>query len=267
LRPISAFVLDCGLSISEVNSILRIAAVHTARARQLDDSDRVNISGIAAITGIPRGEVSRILNSGGNLTIGAIERHQNVTSRILTAWHRDPRFLTSDHRPRGLKIFGSGPTLESLVRMHGQGIPIRAILDELRRVGAIQLLTSSQKILAKASVAIGPRITRKRIKCLDSAAMDLFSQLLSPGTDTFVERVSGGRVWSGPAPLVRTKSGANAIGLLGELQSKLTRKQAKRGRENTTKLAHLNITIVYMEAPAHLVKRSSKIRRNLRRKH
>ncbi len=74
LDPLSAFIVDCGLSVSEVNSILRTAAVHTAAARQLKDSDRVNISGIAAVTGISRGEVSRILHSGGTRFVICVKR-------------------------------------------------------------------------------------------------------------------------------------------------------------------------------------------------
>ena len=150
LRPLSTFVFDCGLSISEVNLILRTAAVQSAAVRQLQDSNRVNISGIAAITGIPRGEVSRILKSRGSFTaIGETQVRQNITSRILSAWHCDPDYLTADRRPRDLKIFGGGPTFESLVRAYGQGIPVRAILDELKRVGAVQVLASSQKIFRR----------------------------------------------------------------------------------------------------------------------
>ena len=187
LRPLSAFVLDCGLSISEVNSMLRMVVVHTASTRQLEHGNRVNISGIAAITGIPRGEVSRILNSSGNPTIRPTRRHQIVTSRILSAWHRNPQFLTADHRPRVLKIFGGGRTFESLVRIYGQGIPVRAILDELTRVGAIQLTASSQKILPKMTVPINPSTTHKKIRNFDTATEKLFSDLMS-SDDAFVER-------------------------------------------------------------------------------
>jgi hypothetical protein len=193
LRPLSAFAFDCGLSIGEVNLILRTAAAQSAAVRQLENSNRVNISGISALTGIPRGEVSRILNCSGSLTTGAIQGRQNITGRILSAWYCDPRYLTADRRPRNLKIFGSGPTFESLVKAHGQGIPIRAILDELERVGAVRLLASSQKILPKMPLAINARITHKRIRQVDAATDNLFLCL-----------------WSGRVPRVRGKSGPNA---------------------------------------------------------
>jgi hypothetical protein len=265
LRPLSAFALDCGLSMSEVNLILRTAAVQSAAFRQLENSSRVNISGIAAITGIPRGEVSRILNPGGDPRIGAIQGRQNITSRILSAWHCDPDYLTAARRPRNLKLFGSGSTLESLVRTYGHGIPVRAILDELKRVGAVRLLTSSQKILPKMPLAINPRITLKKIRDFDATTDDLVLCLLSPTDGSFVEKVSGTRVWSGRVSPVRSRIGTNAIALLRELQTKLAVKQAKHRPEDTEKVAHLSVKIVYEEGNAQLVKHTLKSRRNFHR--
>jgi len=264
LRSLSTFASDCGLSISEVNLILRTAAVQGAAARQLENSNRVNISGISALTGIPRGEVSRILNSSGNLTTRVIQGRQNITSRILSAWHCDPHYLTASRRPRNLKIFGGRPTFESLVRTYGQGIPIRAILDELKRVGAIQLLTSSQKILPKMPLAINPRITYKKIRDLDATTDNLFLRLLSP-SDAAFERVSGTKVWSGSVPRIRREFGPNAISLVRELQTKLAPRKANHRHEDAQTVSRLSMTIVYTEAYDQLAKHSLKSRRNLHR--
>jgi hypothetical protein len=264
-RPLSAFLIDCGLSISEANLILRTAAVQSAAMRQLENSNRVNISGIAAITGIPRGEVSRILNSSGSLTIGAIKGRQNITSKILSAWHRDPNYLTASRRPRNLKIFGVGPTFESLVRKYGQGIPVRAVLDELKHVGAIQLLASSQKIIPRMSLAINPRITYKKIRDLDATTDDLFLRLRSFSDSAFVEKMSGTKVWSGRVPLIRRKFGPNAMALLRELQTELALKKAKHHPEDEQHMARLSVKIVYSEARAELAKHSLKSRRNFHR--
>src|SRR5580698_9197533 len=60
LEPLVGFVLDSGLSTHEWHSILRESAVRTVAAKQMEVARRVNISGIAASTGIPRAEISRI---------------------------------------------------------------------------------------------------------------------------------------------------------------------------------------------------------------
>jgi hypothetical protein len=245
--------------------MLRTAAVQGAAVRQLESSNRVNISGIAAITGIPRGEVSRILNRNGSVVIRERKGRQNITSKILSAWHCDPNYLTASRRPRNLKIFGGGPTFESLVRRYGQGIPIRAVLDELKHVGAIQLLTSSQKILPKMPLAINPRISYKKIRDLDATIDDLFLCLPSLSYSASVEKVSGTKVWSGRVPLARRRFGPNAIALLRELQTKLALEKAKHHPEDAQQVAHLSVKIVYREARAQLGKRPLKSRRNLHR--
>jgi Family of unknown function (DUF6502) len=233
--------------------------------RQLEDSNRVNISGIAAITGMPRAEVSRILNSSGSPTTRGIKGRQNITSKILSAWHCDPNYLTASRRPRNLRIFGGGPTFESLVRRYGQGIPIRAVLDELKRVGAIQLLTSSQRIFPNVPLAINPRITYKKIRDLDATADDFFLCLPSFFDSASVEKVSGTKVWSGRVPLARRRFGPNARALLRELQTKLAFKKAKHHPEDAQQVAHLRVKIVYREVRAQLAKHSLKSRRNFHR--
>jgi hypothetical protein len=242
-----------------------MVAVQSAAARQLENSTRVNIAGISAMTGIPRAEVSRILKSSGSLTIGAIERRQNITNRILSGWHSDPHFLTAGGRPRNLKIFGDGATFECLIRKYGQGIPIRAVIDELERVGAIQLVSSSQTMLSKMPIAINPRITDQKIKEFDATVDSLFLNLLGPSNAAFVEKVFGTKVWSGPVPLLRRRAEPNAVALFRELQSKLAKKRAQHRPNETQKVAQLSVTIVYKEAGAQLVKTSLKSRRNFSR--
>lgn len=262
LRPLAAFACDCGLSMIEVNTIFRKAAVQSAAARQLEVSNRVNNSGIAVMTGIPRGEVSRILSSIGRSDVVAVEGRQNIASRILSAWHCDPEFLTASRLPRDLKIFGHGATFERLVKVYGQGIPIRAILDELKRVGAIQLLTSSQTILPKMRFAINPRVTIKKIKTLEAIIEEVSLCLLIPSDGAFE---AGTKVWSGRGPLVRRKLATKAVALVRELGTRLTLKDVKRQNDDTQKVAHLSVRIVYGKADDKSGKRPMQSRRNFHR--
>jgi len=131
LRPLVEFVLDSGLNTHAMHSILREAAVRVVAARQMEIAPKVNISGIAASTGIPRAEISRILKASPSSAETVADRQQQATNRILAAWHQDPKFTTPEGQPADLKIYGRGSTFESLVINHGRGIPSRAILDEL----------------------------------------------------------------------------------------------------------------------------------------
>lgn len=174
LEPLSRLAFDCGFSVNELHSMLREAAVRSAAGRQLEDERRINISGIAATTGISRGEISRILKYGEIATDKVSNGRQSPINRILAAWHSDTRFLTANKLPAELDLYGRGFTFESLVRRHGRGIPVRAIFDELTRIDAVEL-TPSQKIFPKTSVAVNRRITPEVIEAFGGWATDLLS--------------------------------------------------------------------------------------------
>jgi hypothetical protein len=176
LLPISAFALDAGVSVSEVNSLLRRAAVLSAASRQTEHVGRISISGIAATTGMPRAEISRILKSASNEPITYRDRSQQPTNRVLSAWGRDAKFLDSSGRPADLKIYGRGATFDSLVRNYGRGIPTRAMVDELARTGAIEV-RPSMEIRMILPVSITPGITLRHIGALGECATDIYSVL------------------------------------------------------------------------------------------
>src|SRR5258708_26431971 len=102
LEPLVGFVLDSGLSAQELHSILRVAAVRSVAARLMEVARRVNISGIAASTGIPRAEISRILKSRADSSRQNTDRQQQSTNRILAVCHHDPKFPTSRGQPATL---------------------------------------------------------------------------------------------------------------------------------------------------------------------
>ncbi len=209
LAPLSDFALDSGLSIIEVNSLFRQAAVRTAAARQLEDARRVNISGIAAMTGISRAEISGLLKPARRPANRIVEPRQKLTNKILMAWHCDPKFTTANRRPADLKIYGRGATFESLVREHGRGIPIRAILDEMMRSGAIEM-RGSQEIRPTKSVTIGPRITPQSIQSFADRAAKLFSVTLEnlrhPDSSVFIESAARTKISPSSIPRISKRS-------------------------------------------------------------
>jgi hypothetical protein len=175
LEHLARFAVDSGLSVADLNSILRVAAVKSVGSQQQQIGSRANVSSIAASTGIPRGEVSKILKkSYGSLDASRI---QLPTNKILAAWCDDPKFSSANGQPSNLKVFGHGSTFETLVKKHGRGIPLRAILEELARVGAIKVL-NSQTVGLKSFVAIDRRMTPNRIKAFGNLGSKLLSSLL-----------------------------------------------------------------------------------------
>jgi hypothetical protein len=177
LLPLSAFALDAGVSVSDMNSLFREAAVLSAASGQINFGGRINISGIAATTGMPRGEISRILKSSRSAMSKVSDAQLQPVNRVLLAWRRDPRFLNPNGRPSDLAIYGRGKSFDSLVRAYGHGIPTRAMADELTRTGAIEV-AASMKIRMNSSVSTNPGLTPHQIKSLGDRVVDILSNFL-----------------------------------------------------------------------------------------
>jgi len=271
LQPLVGFVLDSGLSIHELHSILREAAVRTAAARQLEVARRVNISGIAASTGIPRAEISRILKSNAHSSRQVADRQQQSTNRILAVWHQDPKFTTAGGKPADLKIYGRGATFEALVKNYGRGIPTRAMLDELIRTGAAEVL-SSGLIRVKTLVAIDRGVTPRVIRSFGDRATELLSTMVqnmrNPESPKFIANVSGSNVSPVILPLFRKELASKGADFLADLHDSLYRETgAEVAKKQRSSRSRVSVTIFYHETTpkAKTKKEAIKRRRNFRR--
>jgi hypothetical protein len=197
--------------------------VRSVATQQLERCHRLNISRIAASTGISRAEISRILKSASKATDRSPAQRQQSTNRVLAAWHQNPNFTNPNGHPADLKLYGRGATFEGLVRRYGGGIPTRAMLDELTRTGAIEI-SASQLVRMKSLVAVERGVTPQVIKAFGDRATELLSTLLqnmrNPQASVFVANVSEARICRDAMPLIRKElatRGANFLADIGDL--------------------------------------------------
>jgi len=244
LEPLTGFAIDAGLGVSELNSIMRHAAVRSVAARQLEVSHRVNISGIAATTGIPRSKIAKILKSSVRTQNESANRQQKPTNRILAAWHESAKFTDCNGQPADLKLYGRGATFETLVKAHGRGLPARAVLDELIRVSAVEVL-SSQKVRAKNSLAVDRGITLRAIRAFGGGVTELLSTILlnirEPESGQFIASESRYSVQPNALALFSKQLSKKTANFLHDVQGRLTEAPSvkkKRGTINVTVLCH-----------------------------
>jgi len=274
LEPLAGFVSDLGFSAVELQSIFREAAVKCAAGRQLEDFDRINISGIAATTGITRSEISRILKAATLATKRAKtsnDGQQQSTSRILAAWHEDPKFAGVDGQPADLQLYGRGMTFEALTKRYGRGIPTRAVFDELIRVGAIELLPT-QKVRVKSYFTVERGMSPRVIKAFGVRASELLSTMLlnmrKPEAPKFVANVSATGISSSLLPLLRKELSGKGADFLVDVQESFSRKPRartpKRPNEESTRVS---VTVFYHESSAPKITKIGAVsrRRNFRR--
>jgi hypothetical protein len=271
LEPLVGFVLDSGLSSEELHLILREAAIRSVAARQLQVAQRINISGIAASTGIPRAEISRILKSSVDSSRQLADRQQQSTNRVLAVWHQDPKFTTPAGKPADLKIYGRGATFETLVRNYGRGIPTRAMLDELTRTGAAEVITS-QIIRVKTSVAVDRGVSARAVRAFGVRVTELMSTMLqnmrNPENPRFIASVSGASISPALLPLFRKELANKGADFLADIHDSIIRETAgMSANRHPSRASRVSVTIFCHETERQTKPAMNTVRkrRNFRR--
>jgi hypothetical protein len=174
LEPLLELMLDAGITVQEFTKILRQRAVRVATRRVVKDLGRQSISRVAITTGLPRSEVTKILNS--QEPVIRIKPRQHPARRVLAAWYDNSHFSTPTGEPAVLPIFGKRRSFERLVDRYGAGIPVRAMLDELTQMNAIERLPD-QRVRAKARVPILTGLSTRSIAAIGDRGRDLLATL------------------------------------------------------------------------------------------
>jgi len=108
-------------------------------------------SRVSILTGMTRKEVQRILKMEADDN-SATTHTQNRAASVVAGWVRDNEF-THGNQPAVLSIDGDGATFSQLVKKYSGDMPVRAILDELVRVGTVECVNDNHvKLLTRAYI-------------------------------------------------------------------------------------------------------------------
>ena len=152
LRPLIRILLRHGVSYGEYAETVKTVFVEVAGKDFRIPGQRQTQSRVAIITGLTRKEVSRISEliekraspSTANL---------NRVGRVLGGWHQDPEFTGPYGLPLELSFDATPNSFSQLVKRYSGDMPARAMLDELRRVGAVSLLAGGQiRVLTRSYI-------------------------------------------------------------------------------------------------------------------
>lgn len=269
LEPLAGFMLETGLSVHEFEQLFRISAVRSAADRQKELTGRLSISGIAALTGIPRAEISRILKKKNLESSPELQRH--AANRILSAWHEDPKYEDNSGAPAVLSIFGANPSFDSLVRVNGRGIPTRAMLDELVRTGSVEVL-SARRVRVKSLVAVSHGVGPLAVSAFGDTAAELMDTMLSnirdPDKFHFVSNIQATVKKREVLPLFRKETSSRGQTFLAGLQEVFHGESVGDSAKNTgNSRTRVGVTVFYSEKERNFTK-STRVstRQNLRRR-
>jgi hypothetical protein len=147
LPPLVRILLRNGMAAKSFYELIKRAYIAVARDEFGINGKRATISRISILTGLTRKEVQALLAMSNNREDGFGDEY-NRAARVITGWIRDPDFGDAKGHPFPLHKLGKRLSFSALVKRYSGDIPVRAMLDELLRVGAVRQLRDGRIALA-----------------------------------------------------------------------------------------------------------------------
>lgn len=175
LRPLVRILLRNNVSHRTFSELAKVAYVEVANAEFGIVGKKQTVSRIAILSGLTRKEVQRLLAQPPD-TDSVVEEEYHRASRVITGWVRDPDFGDGKGHPHPLRMEGKRASFKELVKRYSGDIPVRAMLDELVRVGAVKQLKDGRICLLSRGYIPQKGVVEK-LQVLGTDTADLISTI------------------------------------------------------------------------------------------
>lgn len=138
-RPLVRVLLRNGVSYRTFADFAKWVYVDVATKEFGIEGRKQSTSRVSVITGLSRKEVKRMRELPRPDDTASVERY-NRAARVIAAWRRESNFQDAEGNAAPLLLEGTGVTFSELVKRFSGDVPVRAILDELIRIGAVERL-------------------------------------------------------------------------------------------------------------------------------
>ena len=138
-RPLVRVLLRNGVSYRTFADFAKWVYVDVATKEFGIEGRKQSTSRVSVITGLSRKEVKRVRELPRPDDTASVERY-NRAARVIAAWRRESNFQDAEGNAAPLLLEGTGATFNELVKRFSGDVPVRAILDELIRIGAVERL-------------------------------------------------------------------------------------------------------------------------------
>jgi hypothetical protein len=148
LAALFRVLLRQGFSYTAFDALARRVYVQVALSEFGIPGKKPSVSRASILSGLTRKEVQRLVEEASDgpardAAAAAPERH-NRAGRVLAAWARERDFIDAAGRPRRLPLQEGAGSFAELVRRFSGDMPVRAVLDELERLGAARRTEDGQ---------------------------------------------------------------------------------------------------------------------------
>jgi len=159
---LALLLIQLDVTPARLSEMLRTSFVKAgATLSRKKGSGRPHIARIAAVTGLTRLEVKRIVDAKFQHDSIAVE-HESRIFRVVRAWQESPRYSRFT-KAKALKISGAYPSFEALCKEHSGDIPHKAVVAELKNRRLIELTKRRGKDFIALNI---------RVRAPDSESID-----------------------------------------------------------------------------------------------
>jgi len=254
LRPIVRRMLACGVPFGRVEARIRELFVELAEQDFTIPGRTQTDSRISLLTGINRKEVRRIRAADGRQS-GPKSFTRNIAASLVSVWLTDPQAVDSAGLPKAVPYQSKrGASFVKFARKATADLPPRAILDELVRTGAVELLEG--KTVALRSDAYVPKLGQpEKLEMLAEDPAELIDTMLrnifEEGGDLFLQRkVSYDNVGSDGLSRVRARMRKEGERFLRRMNALLAQQDRDRNPEAPGgERRYAGLGVYYFEAP------------------
>ena len=165
-----------GVSYRLFADLARHVYVDVAREDFALPGRKQSLSRMAVLTGINRKDIAKLDERPHPLS-GSAQERPTPAARVITGWLNDVRFHDAQGEPAPLFIEerDDEPGFPGLVRDYTSDVPLRALLDELERIGAVARQGDWVTLITKGYLPVEDR--EENIRIFGTAAADLMATM------------------------------------------------------------------------------------------
>lgn len=170
LSPLVRFLLRHGMSYGAFADLAKVVYVDVADKEFAVEGKKQTLSRISVVTGLSRKEVARI-QSLERSDDAEIMQQYNRAAKVISGWVQDEKFHNKKNEPADLLLEDGDNSFSALVKIYSGDMPSRAVLDELLRVKAVELVDNKVCLLTHAYIPVEGEPEKIQILGMDTALL------------------------------------------------------------------------------------------------
>jgi Family of unknown function (DUF6502) len=175
LRPLCRLLLRHHVPFSAFEELAKHMYVQTALEDFGIPGKKPTLSRASILTGLTRKDVQRIVAEPEPL-VSTPDEGYNRAARVLTGWARDADFHGTNGKPAPLHPNEGDVSFAALVRRYSGDMPVRAVLDELLRVGAVHQ-RKDERLELRTAAYVPQAGQVEKLRILGSDVADLITTI------------------------------------------------------------------------------------------